>query len=237
MSILRSHRRGGGRPLENAEAESKSASLALLIALLRSRGEMLGIAKAWKFQSQKRGRQRARPAERGDPLLERESRRRRPSGVVGRRRMLPCRSPSLRGDYAALGPSTAVRGRVSLAARAKGRERVASCRKTYLVLLFDERNELKKKEWDLLSRSPGSKIVFFSSTLCFPSQLDFPCVPPRRRSLFGFCLSLARAASHCSVSPRLAPPLAPALEKQSSPSLGTLFEKQERKQSPSSPAA
>ena len=237
MSILRSHRRGGDGLSRMRKQKAKAPPSPFSSHCCDREGRCSGSQKHGNFRSQKRGRQRARPAERGDPLLERESRRRRPSGVVGRRRMLPCRSPSLRGDYAALGPSTAVRGRVSLAARAKGRERVASCRKTYLVLLFDERNELKKKEWDLLSRSPGSKIVFFSSTLCFPSQLDFPFVPPRRRSLFGFCLSLARAASHCSVSPRLAPPLAPALEKQSSPSLGTLFEKQERKQSPSSPAA
>ena len=194
MSILRSHRRGGGRPLENAEAESKSASLALLIALLRSRGEMLGIAKAWKFRSQKRGRQRARPAERGDPLLERESRRRRPSGVVGRRRMLPCRPPSLRGDYAALGPSTAVRGRVSLAARAKGRERVASCRKTYLVLLFDERNELKKKKVGLAFAVARVQNRFFFPRL-FASLHNSTFLVSRRgvaRSLASFSLLRAR---------------------------------------------
>ena len=194
---------GGGRPLENAEAESKSASLALLIALLRSRGEMLGIAKAWKFRSQKRGRQRARPAERGDPLLERESRRRRPSGVVGRRRMLPCRPPSLRGDYAALGPSTAVRGRVSLAARAKGRERVASCRKTYLVLLFDERNELKKKRVGLAFAVARvqNRFFFLDSLLPFTTRLSF-CPAEASLALWLLSLSCARGvALFCESAP------------------------------------
>lgn len=164
---------------------------------------MLGIAKAWKFRSQKRGRQRARPAERGDPLLERESRRRRPSGVVGRRRMLPCRPPSLRGDYAALGPSTAVRGRVSLAARAKGRERVASCRKTYLVLLFDERNELKKKRVGLALAVARvqNRFFFLDSLLPFTTRLSL-CPAEASLALWLLSLSCARGvALFCESAP------------------------------------
>ena len=138
----------------------------------------------------------ARPAERGDPLLERESRRRRPSGVVGRRRMLPCRSPSLRGDYATLGPSTAVRGRVSLAARAKGRERVASCRKTYLVLLFDERNELKKKRVGLAFAVARvqNRFFFLDSLLPFTTRLSL-CPAEASLALWLLSLSCARGVA------------------------------------------